>query len=102
MGVSKSFPQDQLHIENCTKFCSEVEALVQISNKQTDEANANGSRRPRMTFIQAVLSVAERQGIEEAMAASCLSPDIKEKIRIEAENLNMIERSASLPFWNEV
>lgn len=89
MGVPKSFPQDQLHIENCTKFCSEVEALIQTSNRQTDEANANGSRRPRMTYIQTVLTVAENRGIEEAMAASYLSPDIKDKIRIEAENLNM-------------
>lgn len=99
MGVSKNFPQDQLHIENCTKFCTKVEALVAESNVKADETElATGRKRPRLTYIQAVLIVAEEQNIEEAMAAAYLSPDIKDKIRVEAENLNMIEKSASLPF----
>jgi len=99
MGVLKSFPQDQLHIENCTKFCNEVKALVEASNRKADATKADtGHNRPRLSYMQAVLTVAERRGIEEAMAAAYLSPDIKDKIRIEAENLNMISKSATLDF----
>ena len=90
--------QDSIHIENCTRFCNEVEALVDSSNQKADAARVNGINRPRFSYIQAVLTIAERRGIEEAMAAAYLSPDIKEKIRVEAENLNMIEKSAALPF----
>ena len=90
--------QDSIHIENCTQFCSEVESLVEYSNQKADDAKASGYNRPRLSYIQAVLAVAERRGIEEAMAAAYLSPDIKDKIRVEAENLNMIEKTATLPW----
>jgi Phage late-transcription coactivator len=98
MGVPKSFPQDKIHIENCTQFCNDVEKLVEDSHRQAEIAFQKGYNRPRMSYIQAVLSVAEGRGIEEALAAAYLSPDIKDKIRIEAENLNMINKSAALPF----
>lgn len=94
----KTAAQDSIHIENCTKFCKEVETLVENSNQKADSARANGTNRPRLSYIQAVLSIAEHRGIEEAMAAAYLSPDIKEKIRIEAENLHMIGKSAALPW----
>jgi hypothetical protein len=86
MGVSKNksnLPQDQLNIETCTRFCTDVESLV---------AN-NG-----LSYIEAVVHLADLRKIEEALAANYLNPDIIEKVRIEGENRNMLERTASLPF----
>jgi len=81
--ASKLYPQDQLHIENCTRFCVEVETVVLTKS---------------MTYMDAVLSLADSRGIEPELAASYLSPDIKDRIRVEAENLNLMARTASLPF----
>ena len=98
MGVPKSYSQDKFHIETCTKFCSEVESLITTSNKQADEAAMHGRNRPRLRYVDSVLMIAEKWNIEEALAATYLSPDIKDKIRVEAEARNSIPRSASLPF----
>jgi hypothetical protein len=84
MGVVQStFPQDQLHIQDCTKFCTEVETLVATK---------------RMGYMEAVLYLAEKRGIEPEGAAAYLNPHIKERIRIEATDLNLMPRTASLPF----
>ena len=77
----KGITQDSIHIESCTRFCNEVESLAK-----------------KMSYMDSVLALADRRNIEPEMAATYLSPDIKEKIRIEAENLNLMPRTASLPF----
>jgi len=84
MGISKSyqsFPHDQLQLDNCTQFCLEVEHIVTSK---------------RMSYIEAVLTLAEKKNIEPKLAAAYLNPDIKDRIRIEAENLNYMPKTASL------
>jgi hypothetical protein len=103
MGV-RQLPQDQLHIENCTQFCAEVEALIKQSNLMADErdiANAASGRKtktPRLEYIEAVLVIAERRRIEPDLAASYISPDIKQKLTVEWEDRHRLPRKARLPF----
>ena len=103
MGV-RQLPQDALHIENCTRFCGDVEALIAESNKKADErdaanaASGNKSKTPRIGYVEAVLVVAERRHIEPDLAASYISPDIKQKLAIEWESKHRLPKKARLPF----
>jgi hypothetical protein len=103
MGA-RQLPQDALHIENCTKFCADVEALVAESNKKADErdaaneASGNNSKTPRIGYVEAVLEIAERRKIEPDFAASYISPDIKGKLAIEWESRHRLPKKARLPF----
>ena len=95
----RQLPQDALHIENCTQFCAEVEALVKESSKKADEREIeNGCKTFRLDYIDAVLVVAERRKIEPDFAASYISPDIKQKMAIEWEKKHMLPKKARLPF----
>lgn len=98
MGA-RQLSQDQYHIETCSRFCADVEALVQESNKKADDREkATGRPTVRLNYIEAVLVVAERRKIEPDLAAAYLNPEIKEKLRIEYENRHMLPKSAKLPF----
>lgn len=95
----KPLPTDQYHIEQCEKFCTAVETLIesdeQISKKRE---STTGKRGTRMTYIEAVLNVAEKFKVEPDLAAAYLNPEIKEKLRIDFENKHWLPRSAQLPF----
>jgi hypothetical protein len=97
----RQLPQDALHIENCTRFCADVEALIAESNKKADEReaeNPTGHRTSRLGYVDAVLIVAERRKIEPDFAASYVSPEIKQKMAMEWENKHMLPKKARLPF----
>ncbi len=96
----KQLPQDQLHIENCTRFCADVEALIAESNRKADEReeNAGGRKTSRLGYVEAVLVIAERRHIEPDLAASYVSPEIKQKMALEWENKHMLPKKARLPF----
>lgn len=100
----RQLPQDQAHIENCTRFCADVEALITESNKKADErdtANAsNGikTKTPRIGYVEAVLVIAERRKIEPDFAASYLSADIKQKLSLEWEAKHRLPKKGRLPF----
>lgn len=91
--------QDQFHIEKCAQFCEEVESLVQDSIKKAEEREAvTGKRTSRLSYVEAVLTVAERQNIQPDLAADYLSPIIKQHMQVEWENKNMLPQTAKLPF----
>jgi hypothetical protein len=97
----RQLPQDALHIENCTRFCADVEALMSESNKKADEreaADPTGRRTSRLGYVEAVLVVAERRKIEPDLAASYVSPEIKQKMAMEWEQKHMLPKKARLPF----
>ena len=97
--MAKSLPQDQYHIQNCTAFCEDVETLIAESNKQADDrVAATGKPTTRLTYVEAVLEVAERRKVEPDLAAAYVSPEIKEKMQSEWENKHMLPKSAKLPF----
>lgn len=93
-------PQDALHIQKCQEFCDAVEALIQDSESRAKEIElANDSRKAiRLTYIDAVLTVAERLKIDPDLAAAYLNPRIKEQLRAEYESRHMLPKTAKLPF----
>jgi hypothetical protein len=99
MAVRQQLPQDALHIENCTRFCAEVEALIRENDKKADEREAeHGCKTSRLGYVDAVLIIADRRKIEPDLAASYLSPTIKEKMGREWQDRHMILRRNRLPF----
>jgi hypothetical protein len=97
--MAKNLPQDQYHIELCTQFCADVEALINESNKKADErAERSGKPTARLGYVEAVLTVAERRKIEPDLAAAYLNPEIKMKMQQEWENRHMLPKTAKLPF----
>jgi len=92
-------PQDQFHVENCIKFCEAVEELIATSNVKADERElATGKPTPRLGYVEAVLTIAERFKIEPDFAASYVNPEIKLKMQSEWEHKHMLPKSAKLPF----
>jgi hypothetical protein len=51
-----------------------------------------------MGYMDAILHLCESKSIEPEMAATLINPLIRERIRTEATSLNMIRKSAALPF----
>lgn len=97
--MAKTLPQDQYHIENCTRFCSDVETLIAESEVKADErVAATGKPTSRLTYVEAVLTIAERRKIEPDLAAAYLSPEIKAKMQFEWETKHMLPKTAKLPF----
>jgi hypothetical protein len=97
--MAKTLPQDQYHIENCARFCADVEALITESNKKADErVAATGKPTSRLGYVEAVLTVAERRKIEPDLAAAYLTPEIKAKMQFEWESKHMLPKTARLPF----
>ena len=97
--MAKTLPQDQYHIELCTQFCADVEALITESNKKADDRVVkSGKPTNRLGYVDAVLIIAERRKIEPDLAAAYLNPDIKQKMQQEWENKHMLPKTAKLPF----
>ena len=97
--MPKALPQDQFHVEKCIKFCEDVELLIAESSKKADEREAHtGKPTSRLSYVDAVLIVAERSKIEPDLAAIYLNPVIKQKMQAEWENKHMLPKSARLPF----
>ena len=97
--MAKTLPQDQYHIELCTQFCADVEALITESNKKADDRVAkSGKPTNRLGYVDAVLIIAERRKIEPDLAAAFCSPDIKMKMTVEWESKHMIPKTGRLPF----
>ena len=71
-------------IEDENKFCKDVEELV--LHEQYDN------------YMDAVLSVCEEYNIEPFVAAKMLSQPIKEKIGKEGQDINLLPKTAKLPF----
>jgi hypothetical protein len=69
--------------------------LVSEFVKEIDKIASNGS----ISYFDAVIDYCEKNNIEMETAASIIKQStlLKSKIQIEAENLNMIRKSARLP-----
>ena len=98
----RQLPQDALYIENCTRFCADVETLITESNKKSDKRdaeNSTGHKTSRLGYVDAVLIVADRRKIEPDLAASYVSPEIKQKMAREWEDRHCLKKKTNrLPF----
>ena len=51
----------------------------------------------KLSYMEAVLNYAENSEIEPEAMAKMLNQSIKDKIEVEAQNLNMLKKSGKLP-----
>jgi hypothetical protein len=51
----------------------------------------------KLSYMEAVLNYAENSEIEPEAMAKMLNQSIKDKIEVEAQNLNMLKKSGQLP-----
>jgi hypothetical protein len=74
---------EMYQVDKATAFCRAVVDAV---------------RQRRMSHMDAVLWVAEKNNIEPEMAATLINSDIKDRIRVEAADLNMLKKTGTLQF----
>ena len=48
-------------------------------------------------YLQAIISFCEKNDVDPAYVAKHISIPIKEKLRVEGENINLLKKSAKLP-----
>lgn len=53
--------------------------------------------RRKIGFLESLLEYCESKGIEPAGVANLISSSLKEKIRAEAEDMNLLKKSPKLP-----
>jgi len=54
-------------------------------------------REKKLSYMDAVLHYADTSDIEPEAMAKMLNQSIRDKIEVEAQNLNMLKRTAKLP-----
>jgi hypothetical protein len=64
-------------------FCREVEELYK-SRKDT-------------TYVEVIVDLCEKHGIEPEAAAKLLSKPIKERLKTEGQQMNMVKKTSKLP-----
>ena len=88
-------------------FCRDVEQLtvevmcIRCRGKQQSQMCQRCSGRGlinKMTVLEAITFWVEERGIEPALAADMLNADLKERLRVEAQSLHQLQRSAALQF----
>jgi uncharacterized protein YeaC (DUF1315 family) len=74
-----------ISIKSPSEFVLEIESLV---------------KEKRVEYIDAVMLYCEQHNIEVETAAELIKQNVvlKAKVQVEAENLNMVKRTARLPF----
>ena len=65
---------------NSKKFAMTIEAMV---------------KERKMPYMDAVLKFCEENDIDTASVGPLINKSLKEKIKIEAENLNLVEKSST-------
>ena len=69
-------------MNNSMRFMANIESIVQ---------------KTRMTYIDAVLHYCEENNVEPESLGRLVNKALKQKIQVEAENLNFLKKSSTLP-----
>ena len=70
---------------------------MEVSNSRFPKEVETHVTKYGVSYIDAVIAVCERFGIEPQVAAKFLNKPIIEKIRAEGQNLNLLPKKAKLP-----
>ena len=65
-----------------TKFCTMIEDMVQVK---------------RLTYMEACLEYCKDENIEPESLGRLINKSLKQKIQVEAENLNFLPKTSTLP-----
>lgn len=78
-------------------YISESKADMDINNIRFPKEVENHVKKYEVSYIDAVLAVCERYGMEPQFAAKFLSKPIIEKIKAEGQELNLLPKKTRLP-----
>jgi hypothetical protein len=78
-------------------YISESKATMDINNIRFPREVENHVKKYEVSYIDSVLAVCERFGIEPQVAAKFLSKPIIEKIKAEGQELNLLPKKSKLP-----
>jgi len=78
-------------------YISESKADMDINNLRFPREVETHVKQYAVSYIDAVLAVCERYGIEPQVAAKFLSKPIIEKIKAEGQELNLLPKKSRLP-----
>jgi len=78
-------------------YISESKANMNINNLRFPREVETHVKQYAVSYIDAVLAVCERYGIEPQVAAKFLSKPIIEKIKAEGQELNLLPKKTRLP-----
>lgn len=78
-------------------YISESKAPMDINNLRFPKEVENHAKKYEVSYIDAVLAVCERYGIEPQVAAKFLTKPIIEKIKAEGQELNLLPKKSRLP-----
>ena len=70
---------------------------MEVNNARFPKEVENHAQKFGVSYIDSVIAVCERYGIEPQVAAKFLNKPIIEKIRAEGQTLNLLPKKAKLP-----
>jgi hypothetical protein len=73
------------------------EDMDTVMNLRFAKEVENHVKRFSVSYIDAVIAVCERYGLEPQVAAKFLSKPISEKIKAEGQELNLLPKNTKLP-----
>ena len=80
MSIKKTYSKKILMLMNSKKFALIIEGIV---------------KDKRISYLDAVLHYCEDNDIDTASVGPLINKSLKEKIKAEAEKLNLVERSST-------
>jgi hypothetical protein len=78
-------------------YISESKADMDINNIRFPREVENHAKQYTVSYIDAVIAVCEKYGIEPQVGAKFLSKPIIEKIKAEGQELNLLPKKTKLP-----
>ena len=78
-------------------YISESKPVMDINNIRFPREVENHVKNYEVSYIDAVIAVCERYGIEPQVGAKFLSKPIIEKIKAEGQELNLLPKNTKLP-----
>jgi len=78
-------------------YTSESKAEMDINNLRFPKEVENHVKKYGVSYIDSVIAVCDRYGIEPQVAAKFLSKPIIEKIKAEGQELNLLPKKSKLP-----
>jgi len=72
-------------------------SIVNISQDFSKEVEEFVKRQKEPSYIDAVLHICEKHGVEPDTVSKILSKPIKERLKVEGQRLNLLKKDSKLP-----
>jgi hypothetical protein len=72
-------------------------SIVNMNNDFSKEVEEFVKKQKEPSYIDAVLHLCEKHGVEPDTISKLLSKPIKERLKVEGQQLNLLKRDSKLP-----